>query len=477
VVRSSDEGLPKFEKYLEIAGAVIDVAPRFVADTCAPIVFVVGAHGTMEYIDARGAAFVGRAAADICGYRWLHLVHPDDVEATGAAWKQARSRRVPYEGVLRVCNGEGEYRLMAESASPVLATDGTIDRWICTLTDVEHDKRIDEQRRHLDDEANEAHALLDTVLSTAPVGFLFLDRELRYVRVNELVAALDGAATVDEHLGRTLAEVAPALWPQLGPLCRKVLESGEPVLNVEISGTSVIDPGRIHYWLDNIYPVRVNAEIVGLGLIIVDITERQENETALVALTEASVDAIANAAEARDPYTAGHQRRVAELSVAIANEIGLDQDDIAGIRIAAKIHDIGKLSMPSEILSKPSQLKPTELALLKEHARAGSDIVRGIRFPWPIADMILQHHERIDGSGYPMGLVGSEILLSAQIIAVADVVEAMSSDRPYRARKGLDAALSEIEQRRGTLFDAKLVDACLRLFREHRFSFAEREQQ
>ena len=330
------------------------------------------------------------------------------------------------------------------------------------------------EHRRVGDEASEIHALLDTLLSTAPVGFLFLDREFRYVRVNELVAALDGAATVDQHLGRTVAEVAPALWPQLEPHCRKVLESGQPVLNLELSGNSLIDPGKIHYWLDNIYPVRVNEEIVGLGVIFIDITDRKQNETALAALTEASVDAIAAAAEARDPYTAGHQRRVSDLSVAIANEIGLERDDIAGIRIAARIHDIGKLSMPSELLSKPGHLKAAEIALLREHAQAGADIVRGIQFPWPIADMILQHHERIDGSGYPLGLVGGEILLSAQIIAVADVVEAMSSDRPYRVRRGLDAALHEIENGRGSLFDARIVDACLSLFREHRFSFAER---
>ncbi len=474
VVRRSEEGLPQLEKYPEIAGIVGDVAPRFVAGLGAPIVFIVGAHGTMEYIDDRGAAFVGLAPADICGQSWFHLVHPDDVDSVRAAWKQARCRRLPYEGVLRICTAADRYRLMAGSASPVLAIDGTIDRWVGTLTDVENDNQTHDRRRHLDDQANETHALLDTLLSTAPVGFLFLDREFRYVRVNEIVAALDGAATVDEHLGRTLAEVAPALWPQLEPHCRKVLESGQPVLDVELSGESLIDPGKIHYWLDNIYPVRVDTEIVGLGVIFIDITNRKKNETALAALTEASVDAIANAAEARDPYTAGHQRRVSELAVAIADEMGLEHDEIAGIRIAAKIHDIGKLSMPSELLSKPGQLKPTELALLKEHARAGSDIVRGINFPWPIADMILQHHERIDGSGYPLGLVDSEILLAAKIIAVADVVEAMSSDRPYRASKGLDAALSEIEQCRGTLFDAHIVDVCLRLFRQHRFSFAER---
>lgn len=449
---------------------VIDV-PRVDAGSLAPIVFIMGVHGMMEYIDDRGAAFIGLAPADICGRSWFHLIHPDDAVAVCACWRQARNLRSSYDSVLRIRNGAGEYRVMAEHASPVLASHGTIDRWVCTLTDLEHDRQTDDQRRQLDDDAKETHALLDTLLSTAPVGLLFLDREFRYVRVNEIVAALDGAVTTEEHLGRTLAEVAPALWPQLEAHCRKVLETGQPVRNVELTGHSLVDHGKVHYWLDNIYPVRVNAEIVGLGIIFIDVTDRKENETALAALTEASVDAIANAAEARDPYTAGHQRRVAELSVAIANEIGLAQNEIAGIRIAAKIHDIGKLSMPSEILSKPGHLKPTELALLEEHARAGSDIVRGIQFPWPIADMILQHHERIDGSGYPMGLVDDEILLEAKIIAVADVVEAMSSDRPYRASRGLDAALSEIENRRGTLFDATIVDACLRLFREHRFHF------
>jgi putative nucleotidyltransferase with HDIG domain/PAS domain S-box-containing protein len=446
------------------------------ADVRAPIVFIVGAHGTMEYIDAQGAAFVGLAPTDICGQSWFHLVHPDDVDVARAEWKQARCRRLPYEGELRICNGAGTYRLMAETASPVLAIDGTIDRWVCTLTDVEHDKHTDEQRRHLDDDANETHALLDTIWSTAPVGFLFMDREFRYVRVNEIVAALDGAATVDEHLGRTLAEVAPALWPQLAPHCQKVLESGQPVLNLELSGDSRIDPGKIHYWLDNIYPVRVDTEIVGLGVIFIDITDRKENETALVALTEASVDAIANAAEVRDPYTAGHQRRVAELAVAIAIDLGLNQHDVDGLRLAAKIHDIGKLAIPSQILNKPSELRPTEFALIKEHAQVGSDIVRGIDFPWPIADVILQHHERVDGSGYPAGLVGDEILLGARIVAVADVVEAMSSHRPYRPSLGIAAALSEIEIGRGTLYDAEVVDVCLHRFREDGWRFPIGEQ-
>ena len=155
--------------------------------------------------------------------------------------------------------------------------------------------------------------------------------------------------------------------------------------------------------------------------------------------------------------------------------LGLGAHDIDGIRTAARIHDIGKLSTPSEILTKPGALRESELALVREHAEAGYDIIRGIAFPWPIADMILQHHERLDGSGYPQGLRGDEILLGARIIAVADVVEAMSSHRPYRPSKGLDAALAMIESDEGKLFDPTVVEVCLRLFRAGDFHFSHTE--
>lgn len=184
---------------------------------------------------------------------------------------------------------------------------------------------------------------------------------------------------------------------------------------------------------------------------------------------------VAAAAEARDPYTAGHQQRVAELSVAIAHELGVDQIDFDGIRMAARIHDIGKLSTPSEILTKPGAPRPSEIALVREHAQAGYDIIRGIVFPWPVADMILQHRERLDGTGYPNGLHGDEILLGARIIAVADVVEAMSSHRAYRPSKGLDAALAMIDEDQGRQFDPEVVAVCVRIFRGGRFMFTLQE--
>ncbi len=300
---------------------------------------------------------------------------------------------------------------------------------------------VERSRVHLRDDTVETRAILDALQSSAPIGFLFVDREFRYVRVNEKVAAIHGSASVQEHIGQTVAEVMPALWAQLESAYRRVLDTGVPVLNVELSGATAEDPGHEHYWLESIYPVSVGTEIIGLGVVLIDVTERKQAETALIALTEAAVDALAAATEARDPYTAGHQRRVAALAVAIAKEIGMDRHDVEGVRIAARMHDVGKLRIPAEILNKPGALRPTELALLREHAQAGADIVRGIKFPWPIAEMIEQHHERMDGSGYPNGLSGDQILIGARIIAVADVVDAMASRRPVSSEQGVACGL------------------------------------
>ncbi len=186
-----------------------------------------------------------------------------------------------------------------------------------------------------------------------------------------------------------------------------------------------------------------------------------------------SIKAIANTVEMRDPYTAGHQRRVGQLTIAIARELGMSEERIQGIGLAASIHDLGKISIPAEILSKPTRLTAIEFMLLKSHAQTGFDILKDIKFPWPIATMVLQHHERQDGSGYPQGLKGEQILLESRIMAVADVVEAMASHRPYREALGIDSALKEIERGRASVYDAAAVDACLRLFSEQRFSFSD----
>lgn len=209
-----------------------------------------------------------------------------------------------------------------------------------------------------------------------------------------------------------------------------------------------------------------------------DITERVllekeqvKNQKRFKSALKQTIQAISLTLESRDPYTAGHQKRVSQLSCAIAKELGFNQKAIEGIEMGSLIHDIGKINLPAEILSKPSRLSETEWALIQTHSEAGYAIVKDINFPWPVQDIILQHHERLDGSGYPNGIKDDEIIPEARIVMVADVVEAMSSHRPYRPGKGIDIALEEIKKNRGTLFDAKVVDACLRIFENKIFAF------
>jgi len=194
-----------------------------------------------------------------------------------------------------------------------------------------------------------------------------------------------------------------------------------------------------------------------------DISERKQAQSWRKML-EGSIEAIAMTLEMRDPYTAGHQQRVSRLACAIAVEMGLPQQQIDGLRIAGLIHDLGKVTIPAEILCKPSKLTETEFSIIKNHPQVAHDILKKIDFPWPVADIVLQHHESLDGSGYPQGLKEKDILLEARILTVADVVEAMASHRPYRPALGIDRALDEIKFGKGTRFDAAVVDACLAIF-------------
>lgn len=184
-----------------------------------------------------------------------------------------------------------------------------------------------------------------------------------------------------------------------------------------------------------------------------------------------TIQAITLIAERRDPYTAGHQRRVANLAQAISRGMGLTEDQIEGIRMSALVHDVGKMAIPAEILSKPGILDEDEFALIKKHPQAGYDILKEIEFPWPIAKIVLQHHERMDGSGYPQGLSGEEILIEARILCVSDVVEAMVSHRPYRPALSIAKALEELNRKEGELYDPEVVRACLKLFEDENFRF------
>jgi HD-GYP domain-containing protein (c-di-GMP phosphodiesterase class II) len=209
-----------------------------------------------------------------------------------------------------------------------------------------------------------------------------------------------------------------------------------------------------------------------------DITEHKQAEAELQQTLDslkkavgATIQVMVSAVEMRDPYTAGHQIRVADLARAIATGMGLPQDKIEGIRMAGSIHDIGKLSIPSEILSKPTKLTDLEFSLIKVHSRSGYEMLKDVESPWPLAQIVYQHHERMNGSGYPRNLKGDEIIIEARIMAVADVVEAMASHRPYRPALGIEAALEEIVKNKGILYDNTVAEACLRLFREKGYKF------
>jgi putative nucleotidyltransferase with HDIG domain/PAS domain S-box-containing protein len=234
-------------------------------------------------------------------------------------------------------------------------------------------------------------------------------------------------------------------------------------------------------WLSSaIYPtslVTTTGKKVYLHMVA-DITKRKMTEqdlenslNRLQEITDAGIHAITLIVEKRDPYTAGHQQKVSDLAAAIACEMGCGAGIVEGIRIAGLLHDVGKIGIPIEILSKPGRISDDEFRMIKTHPKVGYDILKGINFNQPIADIIYQHHEKINGSGYPNGLKGEDICLEARILCVADVVEAMSSHRPYRPALGIEKALNEISQNKGVLYDSSVVDACIRLFNEKGFVF------
>ncbi|MDX1775052.1 MAG: HD domain-containing phosphohydrolase [Desulfobulbales bacterium] len=221
-----------------------------------------------------------------------------------------------------------------------------------------------------------------------------------------------------------------------------------------------------------------NGSVTGVECIIHNITDKKQAElnlkTSIEKLRNAlagTIQAMALTVETRDAYTAGHQRRSANLARAIAQKMGLSEYEVDGIRMAGVIHDIGKISIPAEILSKPGALSDLEFSLIKTHPQVGYDILKGIDFQWPIADIVLQHHERLDGSGYPHGISGDDILIEARVLAVSDVVEAMTAHRPYRPTLGIDAALEEISTNKDNLYDAAIVDTTVDLFMKQNFKF------
>jgi len=358
----------------------------------------------------------------------------------------------------------GKNRYIVFDAAPIRDDNGKLIAAIETLQDIT-------KRKQAEDALQEGQRQLKAILDNIPDIAWLKDKESRFIAVNEPLGKSCGLKPED-LVGKTDLDIwSEDLAEKYRADDKEVMESGkrkqveEPLKDSE--GNSL--------WIATtktpIYDEQGN--FIGTAGIARDITERKLSEEKLQHTLDSlrkafgtTVQVLVSAVETRDPYTAGHQIRSANLARAIASEMNLPQDKIEAIRMAGPIHDIGKLSVPAELLSKPTKLTEIEFSLIKEHARTGYAMLKDVESPWPLAEIVYQHHERMDGSGYPRHLKGEEILMEARILAVADVVESMASHRPYRPAIGLNKALEEIGNNKGTLYDADVVDACLRLFRE-----------
>jgi diguanylate cyclase (GGDEF)-like protein/PAS domain S-box-containing protein len=460
---AGDEALALAGNILRSTGRTIDVVGRVGGDEFAvilPSTSLTGAHRIAERLSKALKHPDGSDISVSIGYATL-----DSTEPT-----RQRLFRDADSG-LYLAKARGRSR----AASTMVPEDAAMfgGERSCETPTLEADlKLVQERVRETNTAISEALAILDILSETDSIGFAVMDSQFRIIRINRAFAAVHGG-TVEDQLGRTVSETVPALWPMLQPAYQAVLDSGKALTNQEIVGPTAADPGTLHVWTTNFYPVRAHGNTLGLCVIALDITDRKQLEDSQVALTRSVVGALASAVEMRDPYTNGHQERVAAIAVAIASDLGVDAHEIESIDLASRIHDVGKLAVPAELLSRPGRLTEAEMALVREHARAGATMLGRAGVPDHIRELILQHHERLDGSGYPDGLGGDQLSLGARIIAVADVVEAISSHRPYRPALGMADALQEIQRRSGTLYDPVVVNACVRLFSDGRLSLGD----
>ncbi len=374
---------------------------------------------------------------------------------------------------LHLAKMSGRDRVVPRSSDPEFS-DHFRDARSHSLKTSENGHLLEERMRQIERENAETGALMDAMLQTAPVGLCFVNHDYRILRINDALAqVLVGTDIVKTLKGQKVPDVvSPALWQQLEPVYERVFDNGSPVVIDDIVTELEGQSERFQYWHSTFFPVVLDDKITGAGVVAVDITDRRELQNAERHLIHSMVGALGAAVDARDPYTSGHQQSVALIATAIAEELGLEPKTIDEIELAARIHDLGKVRIPSEILARPGRLNAAEMALVREHPKTGDEILSSADFPPSIREMVFQHHERMNGTGYPQGLVGAEISLGARVIAVADVMDSMVSARPYRAALGHEVALAEITGNRGTLYDERVVDACLRIFHEHRLPLA-----
>lgn len=502
---------------------------RTLADASFELIWTRDAAGNVVEDLPSWRAFTGQSVKEIQADGWAQAIHPEDRGRVLGVWRRAIATQAPYNIEYRLRRHDGEYRCMAAHGVPVRGDDGTIREWIGACRDATDEKSAEERRLR---EERRSRSLIErkvAAIATLSRGMKVVAHAVSepellqemcrvVVEGNEYLMAWVGA--VENDAGRSVKPVAWAgevgtylenariTWADeprgRGPTGRAV-RTGKPQVTQDVRA----DP-RMAPWLEEatrrgfassvalplkdeggvfavlmIYAgerdffdaealklLQQLADSLAFGIrVLRDRAEREKATQRWEASLQGTVSAIASTVEMRDLYTAGHQQRVARLAAAIARELNLPESRIQGLYLAGVIHDVGKITVPAEILSKPAKLSEPEYQLVQTHAQAGRDIIKDIDFPWPLAAIVVQHHERHDGSGYPQGLSGEAILLEARILGVADVVDAMMSHRPYRPALGVEVALAEIENGMGRLYDPAVADSCLTLFREKGFGF------
>ena len=440
-----------------------------------------GDHGVWEWNIPAGTVFYSPRWKTMLGYgvdeisnsfdEWKSRVHPDD-------WPRVENQARQYlEGVTpnyscehRVRCKDGSYKWILDHGK-VMTRDatGAPVLMIGTHTDID-------VRKQTEMALAESELKFKALVEQSLIGIYMVDQD-KLIYVNPRAAEIFGYEPAELNN----VSLASVIAPEDRELVQKNIQrrtSGEiETLRYEFRGLRK-DGQLIDVGVHGSRTMLGNRPVV-LG-VLQDITERRIQEERVKGYIDrlersimSTVQAISHMVDLRDPYTSGHERRVGELAAAIGNELGLSEHEVTGLRVAGGVHDVGKIAVPAEILSKPTRLSVAEFAIVKTHAQQGYEILKDIDFPWPIAQTVWQHHERLDGSGYPRGLHADEISLEARILAVADVVESMSTHRPYRAALGVEAAFTELKSKSGTLYDPKVVAACVNLFHQKGYQLPE----
>jgi PAS domain S-box-containing protein/putative nucleotidyltransferase with HDIG domain len=405
--------------------------------------------------------FIGRSVSDL-----VKILTPESMERAMAEISLVLNGQTIPTSVYSLVARDGTVKHGEISGAPIYRNRDIVGM-VSVVRDITDHKRMEETLER-------EHNLLRNLIDNVPDRIYAKDAEGRFIICNEAMIRRMGKTSMTELEGKSDFDLLPREMAQRFYADEQaIIESGIPMINREEPLTT--EGGTITRWnLATKVPLldkqgnRVG--IVGVGREITELKQAEQKlKDTLDSLKKAvntTIQVMVSAVETRDPYTAGHQLRVADLACAIAGEMGLAQEKREGIRMAGSIHDIGKLSIPAEILVKPTKLSAIEFSLIKEHSRKGYEMLQDVESSWPLAEIVYQHHERMDGSGYPRNLKGDDILMEARIMAVSDVVESMASHRPYRPTLGMGAALEEILKNRGILYDPLVVDTCLKLFHE-----------